>query len=769
MATFTGTSAGETITQAFVSPTVTADGASTPGAGADAIFGGGGDDTIAGGGGNDVISGGTGNDIAFMGTGEDRFSWSPGDGSDTVEGGADTDILDFSGNSASETIDISANGGRTRFLRNIASIVMDLNGVETLLYHALGGMDAITVNDLTGTSVKNVSINLEGTPGIGDGQADSVAVNGAASADILTISGSGAEVTVSGLPWKTRISNAEPGDTLHILGNGGNDVINAAGIAASALSLVVDGGNGNDSVVGSVNADVLIGGGGQDRIAGGAGDDVVFLGAFSDIFFWNPGGGNDTVEGQSGNDTLDFSGSGASETIDISANGQRLRIFRDVAAVTLDINEVEQLSFRAEDGADNFVINSLVGTAIARIDIDLGGEAGAGQVDSVTRAATEGDDHVTLSEKNGIISVSGLVGSVFLHDANKQDRLSVNGGAGADVIDASALPAKLVQCFLNGGLGEDFFVGSDGGDTVSGGDGADNALLGAGDDRFLWAPGDDNDTVEGQDGSDLLDFSGSNISENIDISANGSRLRFFRDVAAVTMDLNQVERLLYHALGGADTIVVNALSGTGVTAVNINLESALGNMTGDGQVDRIRVFGRQVADDISIASQGTGNVIEGLPWRIAIANQETLDTLFVSTGAGKDIVNAGGVSAGFVVSVDSGLGNDTLTGGLGDDLLIFSTALNAQTNVDTIKNFTVADDAMQLDDAVFAGIGAPGTLADTAFQSGSAATDAAHRIIYDPTNGRLYFDSDGVDGNDAVLFAKLAAGLSITHDDFAIG
>ena len=63
-----------------------------------------------------------------------------------------------------------------------------------------------------------------------------------------------------------------------------------------------------------------------------------------------------------------------------------------------------------------------------------------------------------------------------------------------------------------------------------------------------------------------MQFNGANINENIDLSANGSRLRFIRDVANITMDLNGVETVNVNALGGADTITVNDLTGTDVTA-----------------------------------------------------------------------------------------------------------------------------------------------------------------------------------------------------------
>ena len=98
-----------------------------------------------------------------------------------------------------------------------------------------------------------------------------------------------------------------------------------------------------------------------------------------------------------------------------------------------------------------------------------------------------------------------------------------------------------------------------------GGRGNDVAFLGAGNDRFTWNPGDGSDIVEGQDGIDTLLFNGSNANENIDVSANGGRVRLFRDVGNVTMDLNSIEQIEFATLGGADNVTVNDLTGTDVT------------------------------------------------------------------------------------------------------------------------------------------------------------------------------------------------------------
>ena len=60
-------------------------------------------------------------------------------------------------------------------------------------------------------------------------------------------------------------------------------------------------------------------------------------------------------------------------------------------------------------------------------------------------------------------------------------------------------------------------------------------------------------------------FNGANINERMDVSANGGRVRFTRDVATITMDLNDVETIDTRTLGGADNLAVNDLSGTDVT------------------------------------------------------------------------------------------------------------------------------------------------------------------------------------------------------------
>jgi Ca2+-binding RTX toxin-like protein len=243
---------------------------------------------------------------------------------------------------------------------------------------------------------------------------------------------------------------------------------------------------------------------------------------------------------------------------------------------------------------------------------------------------------------------------------------------------------------VNGGLGNDTFFGSQGNDTVFGGDGDDVALLGAGNDTFLWNPGDDNDTVEGQTGFDTLLFNGANIAENIDISANGGRATFFRDIANVTMDLNDVERIDFHALGGTDNIVVNDLSGTDLPAggVLVDLASTLGGTAGDGAVDTVTANGSAGNDTINVFSINGGPFnggigITGTPAGIVVSHQEATDRLTVNGGAGSDTINASQVTANAIaLTLDGGAGNDSLTGSAGADHFVFSFG----NGVDTVTN-----------------------------------------------------------------------------------
>ena len=214
------------------------------GNGDDALFGGNGNEKLLGGNGNDTIDGNKGNDVAFMGNGNDTFVWDPGDGSDTIEGQNGKDTLVFNGAGIAEKVDLSANGHRLRFFRDIANITMDTNGVEQVDFNALGGADVVTVNDLTKTDVSKVNIDLAGSLGgvTGDSASDSVIVNGTDGDDRIKVNGDAGDVKVSGLVPTVDVLHSEAlNDKLDIETLGGGDTVNFAGLAAGAIELFVDG------------------------------------------------------------------------------------------------------------------------------------------------------------------------------------------------------------------------------------------------------------------------------------------------------------------------------------------------------------------------------------------------------------------------------------------------------------------------------------------------------------------------------------------------
>ncbi|HYE21335.1 MAG TPA: calcium-binding protein, partial [Tepidisphaeraceae bacterium] len=502
------------------------------GLGNDTILGSNGADLLIGGAGNDFVDGQQGNDTALLGAGNDTFQWDPGDGSDTVEGQGDADKLLFNGSAGNEIFAASANGGRVLFTRNLGNIVMDLNDVETVDLNTLGGTDTTTVNDLSGTDLVTLNINQSGVIGgtTGDAAADVVIVNGTSGDDIIDVFGAGSSVSVLGLHTVVNVSRSGgANDALVINSLGGNDGVTATTLPAGVTKLTLDGGTGDDVLLGSQGGDVFLGGDGDDFVFGDNGNDVAFLGANDDVFQWDPGDGNDVIEGQDGADRMLFFGSNASENVNVVANGGRVLFLRDVASVTMDLNDVEGIEYRALGGTDNITVGDLSGTDVTTIGLDLRGPNGGGDaaVDTVTVNGTQGADVFGAFGDAGGVTVFGLQArvNVFQLDA-ASDRLTLNGLGGDDVIDATSLEADGLKLTMNGGLGNDVFLGSEGDDLINGGDGNDTAFMGAGDDTFVWNPGDDSDTLEGQAGTDTMAFSGANVAENIHVSANGGRVLF---------------------------------------------------------------------------------------------------------------------------------------------------------------------------------------------------------------------------------------------------
>jgi Ca2+-binding RTX toxin-like protein len=336
--------------------------------------------------------------------------------------------------------------------------------------------------------------------------------------------------------------------------------------------------------------------------------------------------------------------------------------------------------------------------------------------------AAGGNDLVRIDERHGVFT----------------DRIPtlLDGGDGNDT--------------LSGGAGAETLLGGAGTDLVDGNGGNDHVLLGAGDDSFVWNPGDGSDTVDGEAGTDSMGFNGAPVAEQVTVSANGTHVRFARDVGNVTMDLAGVERVNFDALAGSDLVRVEDLRNTDLANLNVDL-------AGDGQVDRVEVNGTAANDTVGISGNASSVLVSGLRTMVAVQHQEPSDELVVRGLGGNDALSAPMLAAqSIALTLDGGAGDDTLAGSQGADLLL------GGAGNDTIDGNGGADRAfMGAGDDTF--VWDPGDGSDTV--EGEAGADAmrfnganidehvdlsanANRLRFFRTQANITMDTAGVERVD---------------------
>ena len=134
------------------------------------------------------------------------------------------------------------------------------------------------VNDLTGTAVTEVNVDLGAAIGAAaaDGETDNVIVNGTGDNDAISVAGDAVSgISLLGLAARVNVVHADPTDKLTVQALAGDDVIDAAAMDAGLMSLLADGGDGADNILGSDGNDTLLGGLGDDVLSGGPGLDVL--------------------------------------------------------------------------------------------------------------------------------------------------------------------------------------------------------------------------------------------------------------------------------------------------------------------------------------------------------------------------------------------------------------------------------------------------------------------------------------------------------------
>jgi hypothetical protein len=234
---------------------------------------------------------------------------------------------------------------------------------------------------------------------------------------------------------------------IDVAAGNGDDTVRidqANGVFTTTEATRIDSGNGDDTLIGGSGAEVFFGGNGDDFVDGNGGPDTAFLGRGDDVFVWDPGDASDIVEGGRGSDTMVFNGAAGNEVLTASAEGGRVLFTRNLGNIEIDHDDVEVIDVRALGGTDTVTVNDVGGTDLARVDVDLaaalGGSTGDGQADTVTVAATKGDDSIAVDANAGAAEVSGLAAFVRITHADPRvDTLVLDTVAGAD--DVSLDPA----------------------------------------------------------------------------------------------------------------------------------------------------------------------------------------------------------------------------------------------------------------------------------------------------------------------------------------
>ncbi|MFC3440403.1 M10 family metallopeptidase C-terminal domain-containing protein [Sphingobium rhizovicinum] len=741
------------------------------GAGNDIIDGADSVDVIYGGSGNDTIYGGWESDTLYGEAGDDVFinreylSLSNVEWGDTIDGGSGTDRLDLSGITATWGAIIDLAAGTWRYEPEYGG-TWSITSVENI--------DGTQQNDvITGSTAVNVINGNAGNDQVYAGSGNDV-VNGGDGDDLL-VGGAGNDV-FNGGGGKDLVYGEAGNDTFIIedgwigsygeifAGGAGSDTFDFSatsvttsitnlddgefsytpfGSGAITLSSVenVVGNGGADTMIGTGAANIFTGNGGNDVLQSHGGADTLLGGDGNDLL--NGGGDNDTLNGGADTDTATYAGALGAVTVSLAIAGAQAT---------------------GGSGSDTLIsIENLTGSSY---NDTLTGNSGAN----------------TLNGGEGADVLAGGTGNDIYYVDDAGDNVVELDGAGTDTIFSSvsyALTGRIVETLTLLGAAALDGIGNNRANTINGNDGS-NILSGL----------DGNDTLNGGLGADTLNGGAGN--DIMDGGAHTDGATYVDATAAVTVSLAIAGA--QNTIGaGTDTLInIEKLIGSGF---NDTLTGNSGNNTLDGGAGADVLTGG-TGDDIYYVDNVGDNVVEadgGGTDRIFSSVSYTLSGRIVETltltgsaningtGNGRANTLTGNIGNNVLLGLDGndsmnggsgddmlngGLGADSMTGALGQDRFVFDSALGGG-NIDTITDYTVADDTISLENAIFTGL-ATGTLSSGAFFIGSAANDSTDRIIYNSATGALLFDADGTGATAAIQFATLSTGLALTASEFVV-
>ncbi|WP_457330197.1 calcium-binding protein [Rhizobacter sp. P5_C2] len=545
-----------------------------------------GNDTLFGGAGVDILSGGNKNDQLFGGDGADFLFG--GRGADMLYGGAGDDLL-----FASHSFNVWGSG--KWWLPADEYDLLSQADRDTGKYGRFASLGAGEVE-------------------VGRGQQWQVTVTtGADGGKVYRFNG--VEVADT--------SNQRPGGLNYLLWN---EYVNASAPARGDDGDFLDGGTGNDLLVGSAGANILLGGADDDMVYGRGGADVAFGGTGNDYLLgdgvngataqswtYTAAGdeGADYLDGESGNDTL--RGGGGNDTLLGGADNDRL--WGDAGSDNMD----------GGDGDDQ-----LSGD-------DVEGILPASQHGADTLKGGQGAD--TLLGGGGNDLLSGGDGNDWLSGENEDATNAVSTLTGDDTLDGGSGADTLVggngNDLLTGGAGNDLLFGGAGNDTLDGGAGLDLMSGGAGDDTYILHAGDL--TIDGTVADTISDTQGVNKV-------------VFADEAVVATGKGAVPGDLVVVMdGGARVVIQGGLRGNAVSSFEM----------ADGTTQSLAQLLRStLVDSVSLTTDGSSR---------SLAGGKAADTLNSFDGnarlegaGGDDIYNWNG--GGVTIALSQGDGMDLLQG-----------------------------------------------------------------------------------------------------------
>ena len=306
-------------------------------------------------------------------------------------------------------------------------------------------------------------------------------------------------------------------------------------------------------------------------------------------------------------------------------------------------------------------------------------------------------------------------------------------------------------------------TGNDGNNILTGGTGIDTLIGGLGNDTYVVNVAGDIITEAAGAGTDLVQTALANYSiagfanvENLTGTSSAGQT-LIGNAGNNFVTAGSGDDILDGGGAGIDTLA----GGLGNDTYHINSATDLVIENANAGIDTIQtlVASYSLADLANIenltGTSSTGQLLSGNAGANVITGFDGNDFLY--GGAGID-------------TLAGGLGNDILTGGLGSDTFVFNATLGA-TNIDTITDFSVADDTINLENSgagLFTALTTTGTLDASAFWTGSAAHAASDRIVYDNLTGDIFYDADGTGATAQIKIATLSAGLALTNLDFVI-